>query len=177
MIDKKNIPFYLLVGGLFILLKFGFRFADNDSMSFLLLPLNKMVAVLTGSASSYSPEVGYFHSSLNIIIDKSCSGYNFMLLSFVILSYLGLRDFEKTKAKIGVLFSSFLVAWFVSLFVSASRIIASITIQGKLSHLLPFSQSTIHEGVGVVMNLTFLVLLYILIEKLLIYRKYYEKLT
>jgi len=45
-------------------------------------------------------ETGYFHSKLNIVIEKSCSGFNFWILCFMVFAYLGLKYFDKPLHKI-----------------------------------------------------------------------------
>ena len=73
----KQIPFYLAAGIIFLLLKLGHSMADHNALQFLLWPTSKLVALMTGASSSYLPEGGYFHAQLNIVINKSCSGFNF----------------------------------------------------------------------------------------------------
>jgi exosortase K len=92
---NKNIPYYIAAAGFFILLKAGYTFAGNDNLIFLLSPTDKLVGLLTGSHSVYLTESGYFHSALNITVDKSCSGFNLWVLSFLVFSYLLLKYFEK----------------------------------------------------------------------------------
>ena len=160
--------------GLFILLKFAFTFADNDNLIFLLKPTNKLVEILTGSQSVYLADNGYLHAGLNILINKSCSGFNFWLLSFLVFTYLALKYFEKPLHKFLTIPAALLSAYLLTVFVNTSRIITSIVVQNLTKNILANQQHLVHETVGIVTYLSFLVLAYYLTEKLLKH-KYYAK--
>lgn len=177
MIENKNIAYYLFTIILFIIFKFAFTFADNDNLTFLLRPTNNFVELLTGSQSVYHSDNGYFHDELNILIDKSCSGFNFWLLSFLMLTFLALKHFDKHIYKALVIPTMLILAYFLTLFVNSSRIFTSIIIQNQTNHLLNNGQHIIHEAIGVITNLSFLILAYFITEKLLLNRKHNAKLT
>ncbi len=164
---NKNIPYYLTAVGLFVLLKFGFTLADNNDLTFLIKPTDKLVGLLTGSHSIYLPENGYFHEHLNIIIDKSCSGFNFWVLCFLLFTYLTTKHFDKTLHKILTIPSALIGAYLLTIFVNSSRIFASIVVQTQTKHIFLNQQHIIHEAIGIITNLSFLILAYILIEKFL----------
>jgi len=172
---KKNIPYYLIAVGLFILLKFGFTLADNNDLTFLLKPTDKLVGLLTGSHSVYLSDSGYFHEHLNIIIDKSCSGFNFWILSFLLFTYLTVKHFDRTLSKILTIPTALIGAYLLTIFVNTSRIFASILVQTQTKSIFLNQQYIIHEAIGITTNLTFLILAYVLIEKLIIHKRYNAK--
>lgn len=172
---NKNTPYYLTAVGLFILLKFGFTLADNNDLTFLLKPTDKTVGLLTGSQSVYISDSGYFHEHLNIIIDKSCSGFNFLILCFLLFAYLTVKHFDKSLQKILMLPTSLFVAYVLTIFVNTSRIFASILVQSQTKSVFFNHQHIIHEAIGITTNLTFLILAYVLIEKLLTHKRYNAK--
>jgi exosortase K len=163
--------------GLFILLKFGFTLADNNDLTFLLKPTDKLFGLLTGSHSIYLSESGYFHENLNIIIDKSCSGFNFWVLCFLLFTYLTVKHFDKTLSKILTIPTALIGAYLLTIFVNTSRIFASIVVQTQTKGIFLNQQHIIHEAIGIITNLTFLILAYVLIEKLLIHKRYNAKFT
>ncbi len=177
MQTSKNIPYYLTAVVLFILLKFGFTLADNNHLTFLLKPTDKLVGLLTGSQSVFISENGYFHEHLNIIIDKSCSGFNFWILCFLLITYLTVKHFDKSAHKILMILTSFFVAYVLTVFVNTSRIFVSIVVQSHAESIFFNHQYIIHEAIGITTNLTFLVLAYILIEKFLNKKRYNAKFT
>jgi exosortase K len=172
---NKNIPYYLTAAGLFILLKFGFTLAGNNNLTFLLKPTDQFVGLLTGSHSVYIAENGYYHDKLNILIDKSCSGFNFGILCFLLFTYLAVKYFDKTSYKILTIPAALLGAYLLTICVNTSRIFASIVVQNQTKNVLPDEQHLIHEAIGILTNLSFLILAYLLIEKLLIHIQRHAK--
>lgn len=178
MQPNKNIPYYLTTIGLFILLKFGYTLADNDNLIFLLKPTDKIVGLLTGSHSVYFLDNGYYHHSLNIVIEKSCSGFNFMLLCFCMLTFLFLKYAYKSIFKFLSIPLALIASYLFTIFVNASRIFVSIIMQQQANDFLPVRPHLIlHEIVGVITNLTFLILIYIVSEKFLTNKYQNAKLT
>lgn len=168
---NKNIPFYLTTIGLFILLKFGYTLADNDNLIFLLKPTDKIVGLLTGSHSVYLSDKGYYHDNLNILIEKSCSGFNFMLLCFCMLTFLFLKYANKTILNFLSIPVALFASYLLTIFVNGSRIFVSIIMQQQANNFSPNRPHLIlHEIVGVITNLTFLIIIYIVSEKFLTYK-------
>lgn len=172
MNKNKNIPYYLVAVGLFVLLKIGFSFADNYDLAFLLKPTDKLVGLVFGSQSVFLADHEFFHEKINIVIEKSCSGFNFLILSFVLFVYLGLKYFDKHLHKILTIPTALLCAYLFTVFVNASRIIASIVVRNQTIGIFPEKQPLIHEIVGITTNFSFLVLAYYLTEKFLKHRKH-----
>jgi len=159
------------------LLKFGYTFAHNNDLIFLLKPTDKLVGILTASHSVYLSDKGYYHEHLNTIIDKSCSGFNFWILCFLLLSYLAGKYLNKILNKIISIPAALIAAYVLTIFVNTSRIYASIVIHTHTKNILLTQQHIIHEGIGVITNLSFLILAYILFEKLLINKRFNAKFT
>lgn len=178
MLKIKNPTYYVLAIGIFILLKFAFTFSNNSNLAFLLKPTNRLVGILANSPSVYSPEKGYFHESLNIIIDKSCSGFNLWVLTFLMLSFLFLKYAEKKFQRVLVIPASLALAYIITVFVNVSRIYISIVTQSQINPFLSENQQPIlHEAIGVITNLTFLILIYFTIDKYLNKKQNHAKLT
>jgi exosortase K len=172
---NKNIPYYLTTVGLFILMKFGFTIAGNNDLTFLLKPTEKLIGLLTGSQSVYLSESGYFHEHLNIIIDKSCSGFNFWILCFLLFTYLTVRHFDKSIHKFLTIPTALFGAYVLTIFVNTSRIFVSIVVQSQTKSIFLNHQDIIHEAIGITTNLTFLILAYVLIENFLNHKRYNAK--
>lgn len=177
MIKNNNIPYYLVVIILFILFKFGFRLATNNSLLLLLKPTDYLVGILIGSKSVYFANSGYYHNQLNFLIDKSCSGFNFMLLSFLMLTLLGLKHFDSNVKKVITIPVAIITAYLLTIFANTSRIFSSIVVQNHTNNSLVNYQNIIHESIGITIYLTFLVLTYFLVDKNLINWRTDAKLT
>ena len=162
---------------IFIFLKFGFTIADNDDLTFLLKPTDKFVGLLTGTNSIYFSDKGYFHNTLNILIDKSCAGFNFWSLSFLMLTFLGLKYSNNKSKRIFIIPLALIVAYLFTIFTNTSRIFVSIVIQNQTSNIIESQQHNIHELIGIITNLSFLILVYFSTNEILIKRSHYAKLT
>ena len=169
---NRNIPYYLTAVGLFVLLKIGYTYADNGDLTFLLKPTDKLVELLIGFKSAFFEDYGFFHEKINIVIDKSCSGFNFWILCFSVFAYLGLKYFDKHLYKILTIPTALFCAYLLTIFANVSRIFATIIVQNQTSNIFPNQQNIIHEAVGIITFFSFLVLVYYLIEKFLKHIKY-----
>ena len=167
----------MTAGGLFILLKFWFTLAENDSLFFLLKPTSKFVGLLTGSQSVYLADSGYYHTGLNILIDKSCSGFNFWILCFLVFTYLAIKYLDKPIYKVLTIPTALVGAYLLTVFVNTSRILASVVVQNLTKNIWSNQQHLVHEAVGIITNLSFLVLVYYLVEKLLKHKQHHAKPT
>ena len=169
---NKNIPYYLTAVGLFVLLKVGFTFADNGNLTFLLKPTDKLVGLLIGSQSVYLADYSFFYEKMNIVIEKSCSGFNFWILCFLAFAYLGLKYFDKHLHKILTIPTVLFCAYLLTIFANASRIVASIVVRNQTIGIFPDKQPVIHEMVGITTYFLFLVLVFFLIEKFFKHKNY-----
>ena len=150
-------------------LKFCYSIACNDDLIWLLWPTDKIVSLITGSFSDYFPETGFHHFDLNILIEKSCSGFNFGLLCFCMLSFLLVTHAPKNRQKNLSFPANLILSYVLTVFVNASRIVVSITAQNHGMRFLPnLSKALLHQIVGVSTHLVFLVLIYLLAEKIVI---------
>jgi exosortase K len=172
---KQNLPYYLIAIGLFVLLKVGYAYADTDDLQFFLKPIDVLVGLLTGSQSVYLAESGYYHESLHIVIGKTCSGVNFWCLCFLVFSYLGLKYFDRPLHKTLVLPIALLCTYLLTIFANTSRIFASIIMRNQTLNIFPDKQYLLHETVGIVIKLSFLILAYYVIEKFLKHRCYEKR--
>jgi exosortase K len=178
MQTNKNLGYYLTTIGLFFLLKLAYRFADNDNLVFLLKPTDKIVGVLTGTHAVYFSDQGYYHDSLTILIEKSCSGFNFLLICFCMLAFLFLKYADNTIFRSISIPLALLIAYLLTIFVNAFRIFVSIVMQQQVNTFLPeWPHATLHEIVGVVTSLSFLILIYMVSEKVLTNKYQNAKLT
>lgn len=168
MTIPKNIYYYLTTILLFLVLKFGYTIADTNDLFFLLRPTDTLVGLLISSKSVYFADKGFYYNDLNFIINKSCSGFNFLLLCFSMFAIVAFKNINLIKQRIVIIPAALLLAYVVTIFVNASRIFVSIVLQNQVTHFL--SQKSIeivHETIGIVTNLSFLILIYILLERLL----------
>lgn len=126
-----------------------------------------MVGIVSGAKSVYLPGIGYYFEQLNVVINKSCSGYNFWLLCFLMLSGVALNYYHSVFKKIVVLASSLILGYLFTVLVNSCRIITSIAVSNFNSILL-FDKQLVHQITGVTTNLSFLIIIYLSVNHLLI---------
>jgi len=161
----------------FILLKYGFTIANNDNLLFLLKPIDFIIRMLAGSKSVYIAESGYFHKQLGILIDKSCAGFNFWILNFLMLTFLGLKYFSCHAKKLATIPIALIAAYLITIFVNSSRIFSSVVIQRYTNNIHFLKHNILHEAIGILINLTFLILTYIVTDRILSKWRDHAKLT
>jgi len=166
-IKKENIIYFLTTGFIFVVLKFAYTFCSNDHLLVLLKPTNYCVSLITGSNSSYFYEHGFYLPLHHIYIGKSCSGFNIMMLSFLMLSFLFIQNTKDHLTKAISILVAFVGAYIFALFANTSRIFASIIVADFTPDNLTNYSHMLHESVGIITNLLFLIAMYLLTTKIL----------
>ena len=154
---SKNTFYYVSALILFVTAKFGYSFANNDMATFLTKPTNSVVSFITNRRPTYNSNIGFYYESLNITIDKSCSGFNFWMLLFLLLFFSTLKFIESNKMKVLLLPITLLISYLLTLFVNTSRIVISIFIEKNTS----LNYHWLHQAEGVFIYLSFLIIIYI----------------
>lgn len=93
------------------------------------------------------------------------------------LTYLFLKYSDKNMRKFWAIPIALIFSYLLTLFVNTSRIFASIIIQNQTKCIQEYWQHIIHEAIGVITNLTFLILTYYITEKYIKHRQQHAKLT
>ncbi len=163
----KNIAYYAVAIVLFVLLKFWFSTLQTDELLFLLAPISKILELSTGELSVYSSEHGFYYDRFNIVIDKSCSGYNYLLICFMVFYFQTVGHVKSTRCKILLVPVSLMLSYVLTIFVNSSRILVLLVSQDKISSLLHLDLRIVHEAIGVVTYLLFLIISYLATEKIL----------
>ncbi|WP_178989281.1 exosortase K [Winogradskyella schleiferi] len=172
--NSKNTFFFSILFSIVIVAKTAYTFATNDALIFILKPISKAVSLVSNVNFQYANEFGFYFEELNITIDKSCSGINFWLISFVVFATLLVKICNSNFQKIIVIPLSLLATYILTLFANTSRILTSIFIEKQTN----FNYSWLHQAEGVFIYLSFLILVYMILNYTL--TKYYshdEKLT
>lgn len=164
MFHTKNIPYYLSATIIFIFLKFLFSSMSSDGLLFLLQPTNYIVEVASNSESQYIYQQGYYNSFLNILINKSCSGYNFLLICYLMIVFLIVPKLKKRVYKSASLPILLFLAYFLTIFANSSRIIMSIMVRDLGTEFSTIKMSWLHQLQGGFVYLFFLISIYLVLE-------------
>ncbi|MCI5055167.1 MAG: exosortase K [Flavobacteriales bacterium] len=160
---SKNRKFIalVLVALIYVTLKFWFRELDNQQLIFLLAPVNFFVELFYNSSSVFSETIGYFHSELSMTINDTCSGYNFLLLTFVLSSSVVIWYGKRMNLVLTLLFTA-VFSYAFTLLTNSIRVLLSIKVQNIADEfMVPRPHHFIHETIGVLVFLSFLILMYL----------------
>ena len=164
----------ILYLAVFILLKYLHSISTSMDLLFLLSPTSYIVELMIDMESTLIRPNGFYFPIIDVLIDKSCSGFNLLLICLLMLGFL-----PKDKFKIPILVEllmSISVAYIFTILVNALRIYVCIYVSHvqKINDWL--GQDIAHSAVGIFTNLSFLILLFILVH-FLFSNKNNEKLT
>lgn len=162
--NQNNLPFYIGLLLLFVLLKYLYTLSTNDHLLFLLAPTNACIEIATGSKATYLLTTGFVHHQLPIIIDRSCAGFNFWLLSFTLLTISTIHYYSINTDKLLACVALLLISYAATLFVNVSRIMVAILTLKYKNLYTGLSKEWMHEAQGAFIYLLFLIVLYISIQ-------------
>jgi exosortase K len=164
----KNTPYYIAAMLLFFGLKFGYSTATTDDVWLLLAPTSKIVALLTSSQPEYSAVHGFLFQNLHITIEKSCSGFNFWLINFVLFLFQTLKAAKTTVLKLLFFPFAATICYLLTVVVNASRILFAIKTNAIALHFgldLHQKYAWLHETEGAIIYLTALIGFYLIVDK------------
>lgn len=152
----KNIHIIACIS-LFLLMKMIYTQTTSDDLKFLLYPTDQLVCFFTGNQSNYIPKAGYFHIDLNILIEKSCAGFNFFILFFLISYITCIKHIIHSSRRWSLLPICLLISYLLTIAVNSSRIITAIALKSKFNFI---EISSSHQLQGTFIYLFFLLLFY-----------------
>ena len=171
---QKKYILFIITAIIFIVLKLSFRLMDNDDLQFLLYPTNRIIEIVSGSKGIYAMETGYWHSGLNMLIDKSCSGFNFFLISFLMFVY--------TFSRINDLKFYWIIpiavvsAYLLTICANVSRILIYLVL---MKQNIPARMDTeniwLHRAEGILVYVSLLIISFVVINRIII--KHNERFT
>ena len=157
MIAKEH-RLKLLIGmtglTLFLVLKTWHSWTDVEGVSFLVWPSTQLIASFSGMTFEYQEGIGYFFREWNILVDKSCSGFNWWMLAFLLGTFTSLQHLPKAKLNGLVLPILLIITYCLTILVNTTRILIACLIEPQLAE----SFSSIHLWEGVIVYLSFLML-------------------
>lgn len=122
-----------------------------------LAPVSQLIAFLTGASYQYSADIGYLFPQLHITIERSCSGVNFFIMAFCMVSISTLPFYQDIRSKGLALISWTFLAFALTILANSSRIL--IAINGlRFQEQIPWLASDkMHEAQGGFIYLFFLI--------------------
>lgn len=148
-------------------LKYFHSVTATDSLTFILFPVTKFVEIFTNAQANYLPTQGYFFEELNIIIDKSCCGMNFWIMSWLMAGMVGLQYFKRMAHQISLLFCTAIITYLLTIWANTSRIVGAIAFHNYFPSDSFWNSNTFHTMQGSFTYLLYLMLFYFLLQRTL----------
>jgi exosortase K len=164
--------YYAAIAILFIALKLWYVTAGNEALQVFLAPVSNTISIITNTSASFSNETGYYYPALGIVIDKSCSGYNFWLLCCVMLSVITVPYIQRHRNALAAFPAIMLLCYLLTCFVNTARILFALLLTRIFPSLPASQQRIVHEAEGVFIYLSFLIIVYLLFQYCLKRLKY-----
>lgn len=152
----------LLLTGAFAL-KWWYRTATVEQLGFMLTPVSKLIGGITGSTGSFVHGQGYLFPGLGILIDRSCSGVNFLIIATASFTFLWLRRVDGGCARPILVCTILIGAWVLTVIANTGRILFMIHLERFGLHPGP----TVHEALGAFFFLASLLLASLAFDRLI----------
>jgi exosortase K len=147
--------------------KFFHANANVNDLQWILAPTAWLVELANGERFEFESYAGYINDDRSFLIAGSCSGMNFLIIAFVMLSLLRLFG----NARPGDVSWRFvpvaaLIAFFATIVANAVRISVALRINRMQPEWIWVNPDQLHRFQGIFVYFGFLLLLFILSEKL-----------
>jgi exosortase K len=140
--------------------------ASANDLRWILAPTAWLVSFVTRMDFAFEQYGGYLSSDRTFLIAPACSGVNFLIISFLVLT-LGKLWRNRPHAFRWLFFPTALIAaYIVTLVAHTARISAAILLRPCMSDLTRIDPVEIHRLEGRVIYFGFLLLLFLVTEKM-----------
>jgi exosortase K len=160
--DPIGIPKYLAVLAIAVGLKAYYSTAAVDELRWILAPTATLVEWTTWTRFAYEPYVGYMSSDHRFLIAASCSGVNFLIAAFLMLS---LRQLWRGPAGWSFLLRSAFLAYLATTAANNVRISVAMQMQDLGPVVEWLDAEELHRLEGIVVYFGSLLLLFVLTER------------
>lgn len=146
-------------------LKLHYSTAGADQLRWILAPTTSLVRLVGGWQFEYESRAGYINGERTFVIAAPCAGINFLIASFLMLSLRWLRAGGARGAGWRFIPLAALCAYLTTLAANAVRISAALQALSLPPDTGRLSPGQLHRLEGIVIYFGFLLLLFVLAEK------------
>ena len=147
-------------------LKFYYSNATANDLLWILAPTTKLVALLSERAFAFESYTGYMSSDHRFVIAVPCAGVNFLITAFLMLSLRVLWRARFQPAKWSFLPITAALAYVATLVANTTRICVALEIQRRSIEVDGLNGNQLHRLEGIVIYFGFLLLLFMLTERM-----------
>lgn len=125
-------------------LKWWYRTATIEELGFVLRPVVTLVGLISGEGWTFSSEQGYFFPTLRVLIDRSCSGVNFFVITSATFAFIVLKNTNGGCARPLLALIAGIAAYALTILANTGRILVMI----RLDHFQLHPSPRVHEAIG-----------------------------
>lgn len=151
-------------------LKLYYSSASVDQLRWILAPTTAIVEFVTGLSFEFEAHAGYITSDRSFVIAASCAGVNFLITAFLMLS---LRQLWQTRAgnqsanmPWRLIPKAFVFAYLATLVANTVRISTALRLREMPLEIAWLSPNQLHRLEGIFIYFGFLLLLFVVSERL-----------
>src|SRR5678815_3425469 len=146
--------------------KLYYSTASVNQLRWILAPTSAIVELVSGSRFEFESYAGYINSDRSFVIAASCAGVNFLITSFLMLSLRELWRDRSRKISWAFIPVAALFGYVATLIANTVRISTALRLRQMSFETSWLSPSELHRLEGIVIYFGFLLLLFLLNERL-----------
>lgn len=135
---------------------------ESRYLAWILLPTTRLVELYTGLDFVFDPLKGFVNYGAGVVIGSSCSGLTFLSIAFVMALFSFLHRF---RSPVRALAAFALSAYVLTLLANASRVAGALLALRLHDRWNMPGRGHVHMAVGIACYGTFLVVYYLLLQK------------
>jgi exosortase K len=147
-------------------LKFYYSNATADELRWILAPTTAMVELLSGRSFAFESHTGYMSSDHRFVIAVPCAGVNFLITAFLMLGLRRLWRDRLQEVSWTFLPITAALAYVATLIANTTRICVALEIQRRSFEIDGLSGNQLHRLEGILIYFGFLLLLFMLTERM-----------
>ena len=144
-------------------LKSFYSSASVNDLRWILAPTTFFVELITGKQFTFESQAGYMSSDHTFLIAASCSGVNFLVISFLVLGLGEIRRVWHRRVQWRALPIAMLSAYIATIIANTTRIIVALYSQNIQTSWIDHDE--LHRVQGIVIYFGFLLALFIASER------------
>jgi exosortase K len=146
-------------------LKLYYSTASVNDLLWILAPTSFLVELITGVSFTFESYAGYMSSDHSFLIAASCSGVNFLIAAFLMLSFE--RLWRGRTQNIGWQFIpvALAVSYLTTIIANTVRIMTALELRHVDADLVWLNPDQLHRFEGIFVYFGFLLLLFVISEK------------
>jgi exosortase K len=146
--------------------KLSYSTASVDGLTWILAPTTLLVELITGTGFKFESYAGYISDDHSFLIAAPCSGVNFLITAFLMLSLGRLWRDQTTNLPWGFIPAAALVAYLTTIIANAVRISIALKTRRFSRDLSCLDPEGVHRLEGILVYFGFLLLLFVISERL-----------